>query len=31
VDNAFLIAGIAGLVIIAMASVALPRYRQLQF
>ena len=31
VDNAFLIAGIAGLVIIAMASVALPRYRRLQF
>ena len=31
VDNAFLIAGIAGLVIIAFASVAFPRYRRLQF
>lgn len=31
VDNAFLIAGITGLVIIAMASVAFPRYRRLQF
>ena len=31
VDNAFLIAGIAGLAIIALASVALPRYRRLEF
>ncbi|MYB83468.1 MAG: MFS transporter [Chloroflexi bacterium] len=31
VDNAFLIAGITGLAIIAIGSVAFPRYRRLQF
>ena len=31
VDNAFLVGGIAGLAIIAVATVALPRYRRLQF
>ena len=31
VDNAFLIAGITGLAIIAIASMAFPRYRRLQF